>query len=156
MLKRLAVVFVAIATMLATLLVAAAPVHAANGEVKVTKSIPNLTFYVGGVARSELRNGTVTFWKNTIDGGYWAVVKAEIRDRSSDGYCAKAAYSMGYASAWGYECNAEWKPFNATLDESGYDRAQTVVINLGRGSTTGTVFAGGLSTGAPIYAPAGW
>ena len=155
MLKRLAVVFAAIATMLATLFVAATPSHAANGDVKATRSIPNMTYVYGGVARSELRNGTVTFWKNTLDGAYWAVVKAEIRDRSADGYCAKAVYDLGDDSGWGSECNAVWKPFNATLEDLSCECSQSALVTLGRGSSTGATFAGNYIS-SRIYPPTGW
>jgi hypothetical protein len=155
MLKRLAVVLAGTAAMLATLFMAATPSHADVGDVTAVRSIPNMTYVYNGVVRSELRNGTVTFTKNTLDGAYWAVVRAEIRDRSTDGYCAKAIYHLGDDSAWGSECNAVWKPFNATLEDLSCECSQKVLVSLGRGSSTGATFAGNYIT-STIYPPTGW
>jgi hypothetical protein len=116
----------------------------------------NMTFSVGGVVRAELRNGSVTFWKNIIDGSRWIVVTAQIRDRSTDGWCAKARYSSGWSpDAWSSECNAVWKNFPATLNDAACTCGHYVEVTLGRGSSSGTSFHDSYRY-QKVSAPSGW
>ena len=154
MLKRLSLL-AALAIVLA-MAVAPAPAQADEGDRSTTKAMSNMTFSVGGVVRSELRNGSVVFWKNIIDGSRWIVVKAQIRDRSTDGWCAKARYLSGWGpDAWGTECNAVWKNFNATLSDGECLCGHFVEVTLGRGSSSSKSFHDGKSY-QKVSAPSGW
>lgn len=133
----------------------AAPAQADPGDRSTTVAMANMTFSVGGVVRSELRDGSATFWKNIIDGGRWIVVKAQIRDRSTDGSCAKARYSSGWSDAWGFECMAVWKNFSATLEDGLCTCGSAVEVTLGRGTSSGTSFRDGY-TYQKVSAPSGW
>ena len=155
MLRKAATASVAIVVTLITVFLAPTPAQAGNGDVSSTATVSSMSFSAGGVVRSELRNATITFWKNTLDGSYWITVTAQIRDRSTDGWCAKARYSSGWATPWGYECNAVWKTFSATLADAPCTCGHSLDLYLGRGSSSGTTFADSY-TFRRVNAPSGW
>ena len=156
MVRRFTAAAVALAAILLALVVSPTAAHATNGDTSYTVSVGSMTFKTSdGVVRSEMRNIKVVFWKNTLDGSYWQVVTGQLRDRSSDGYCAKARYSSGWGSLpIGTECNAVWVNFNKTMSDSACSCGHSLEIVLWRGSSN--TFPSGPYAYKKASAPSGW
>ncbi|MET7622462.1 hypothetical protein [Streptomyces sp. NPDC005408] len=67
-----------------------------------------------GVVRAKIRNCTVTWGKNIIDGSYWQTVKFQLLDSRTDGVCAQArVYGSWYKDF--SECKGVWTTKTANL-----------------------------------------
>jgi len=140
-------------------IVVATPTAAFAADQSSTVVLSGFTFSYSGAIRSEAGATTVTFWRNVATDHYWMTYSTKIRDRSTDGYCAKALFrSNGMnASTWGSECNAVWKTYSGTFSDC-YDilvNCHSFSIQLGRGTQNGTSFQDGI-VGKTAYAPTGW
>lgn len=102
-----------------------------------------------GVTHARLRNCTVTWGKDIIDGTYWQTVKFQLLDSRTDGVCAKALVilSPNGTSAASSECNGVWT--TKTANFSG--RVTNIFIRIAYGSNS---TYGNISTNVPP--PAGF
>lgn len=130
-----AVSALALATTLAGAVVAPSTAAADTGTRTQTVSCGSL--YVNdssGVTRARLRNCTVTWGKNIIDGSYWQTVKFELYDARTDGVCARSnvIVSPSGASAQASECNGVWTWKTANFG----GRATNIFIRIAYGSTS--------------------
>jgi len=139
--------------------VTATPALAADESY--TRTIPGFTFTYGGAIRAEAGTTTVTFWRNVATDHYWMTYSTKIRDRSTDGYCARANFiSIGnWLEDSGYECNAVWKNYSGTFSDCTTVDCHSFGIQLGRGSSSSTEFHDLPPTGLAIRqvsARSGW
>ena len=140
--------------------VAATPTAAYAADQSYTVTLSGFTMKSwDGVIRSEAGTTTVTFWRNLAQDHYWMTYSTKIRDRSTDGFCAKAEFRSNgtLASTWGYECNAVWKTYSGAFSDC-YDLAincHSFDILLGRGHQSGTEFDNDIYY-KTAYAPADW
>ncbi|MET7717219.1 hypothetical protein [Streptomyces sp. NPDC005407] len=82
-----------------------------------------------GVVHAKIRNCTVTWGKNIIDGSYWQTVKFQLLDSRTDGVCARARVAGEHGSKDFSECNGVWT--TKTANFSG--RTSDIFISIGYG-----------------------
>ncbi|MFG2039031.1 hypothetical protein [Dactylosporangium sp. NPDC048998] len=157
MVKKIAVVAVALLATALGLLISPSPAHATNGDVTYTVNVGYIAFKTAdGVLRAEMQNVKVVFWKNTIDGVYWEVVTGQLRDRSTDGYCAKSRY-LGGTTYYGTECSGVWKDIDATLSDVHCTCGESVEVKVYRNTSGNNNFISGESAGYGIArTPSNW
>jgi hypothetical protein len=158
MVKNIAAVAVALLATALGLLISPSPAHASNGDVSYTYNVGYIAFKTDGVLRAEMQNVKVVFWKNTIDGAYWEVVTGQLRDHSTDGFCAKSRYQNGDGvNSYGTECHAVWTGINRTLSDSHCTCGESVEIKVYRNTSGNNSFRSGESPGyGHAQTPAGW
>jgi hypothetical protein len=135
---------VSVLTLAATLTGAAVAPTAAvadDGDRRQTVSCESLWVNdAAGVTHARLRDCTVTWGKNILDGSYWQTVKFQLLDSRTDGVCAKARAisSETGASTLSSECNGDWTTKTANL--SGRTTNIFIRIAYGTNSTYGNVY----------------
>ncbi|WP_344919604.1 hypothetical protein [Streptosporangium oxazolinicum] len=108
--KRTLAVALAAGTVLVSMGVTAPAASARSAVVSKSVAFPAKTFTVNGQVRARLRNGVVTWHKNTADGFRWVTIKAQIIDTGpGDGHCARLSTDvLGDADPTAKECNGVW------------------------------------------------
>jgi len=100
------------------LLGTATAAQAGNGDHTSTVSCGSYQSPPSGTAHARIRNCSVTFGKNTIDGTYWQTANFQLLDSLTDGYCARSFSSGGSEGKQinQSECNGVWTSKSATFN----------------------------------------
>ncbi|MFF3691404.1 hypothetical protein [Streptomyces sp. NPDC002187] len=100
-----------------------------------------------GIIHAKIRNCTVTWGKNIIDGSYWQTVKFQLLDSRTDGVCARSRVAGEHGVRDFSECNGVWT--TKTANFSG--RTSDIFISIGYGRS-----AGDLTHYKGMIAPSGY
>ncbi|WP_406002845.1 hypothetical protein [Streptomyces sp. NBC_00829] len=101
----------------------------------------------GGVVHAKIRNCSVTWGKNVLDGAYWQTVKFQLLDSRTDGVCARARVAGEQGSKDFSECNGVWTTKTATFG----GRTSVIFISIGYGRS-----ASDLTHYKGMFAPSGF
>jgi len=117
-----------------------------NGDRSITTSCGSFQSPPTGTAHAKIRNCSITWKKNILDGTYRQTVTFQLIDALTDGYCAQSlvqAANASYQQVYASECNGVWTTKTANL--SGHADWIQVMVNYGttnawRGITQGYTF----------------
>jgi hypothetical protein len=125
------------------------------GTTSTAVPFGSMNFYAGGVLRAQLRNGVATWYKDRVDGAMWVTVTSQIRDHSTDGYCAKVRY-LGDTTWYGTECDAVWRTRTGTIGWGGCSGCEFIEVILYRDYSNRNQYTGTGNAYKKVIAPPGF
>ena len=133
----------------------AQPASASTGIMSTTVYLKDMNFSYGGVVRAELHNVKAVFTKDTTDPSFHEVtISGQLKDASTDGYCAKTRFLGDNSWKVFEECNGSWKTVSYSLYQSAAgDRSEIIVYREPAGDFT---YSGGPQVYQAVYPPAGY